>query len=147
MLKLGMGKQGDGQISPSYTAVFIAWKTHRWWWLPDGKELPNMGAGPQHTSLELSREQKSKVSRGHWFKLGLKVKDRSQRTSMDFIPYANMESQRTMSSKMNPFQHSKSGSRNSKSKIPVQSLSWPSSDFWSWCQLQDHPPEVLFHSR
>lgn len=75
---------------------------------------------------KMSKEQKSSIPGGHWFELGLRVKDSSPRTSMNLIYNSNAKSQRNdMSSKMNSFQHKKSGSEDVKSQLSVASLSWP----------------------
>lgn len=106
-------------------------------------ELLNRAERPQHGPIN---EQGAEISNPwrHWRNWVLEQKDPFSRTSMNLISDSNAKSQRNDTpSKMNSFQHKKSGSEDFKSQVSVASLSWPSSDFWSnVCVWQNHLPGI-----
>lgn len=93
--------------------------------------------GPETDSRQ---EEWGQIWRGSW----------SLRTSVNFIYILLQQPTRAHNekvSKMNPLQPRKSGPRKWKGLRLVESLSAPSSDFWSRWQLEAHSPKVFFHSR
>lgn len=150
MLKPGTWKPRDGPLSAAHTEVFIAGERSSQGWLPDGRELYNPAELSEPLSEKMSRSQNCKVSQGD-----TRIWVLTQESQLEDIselryltPAATMESRHRTAKQVSesfPAQEKKNGSKKVKGLKPSGNFIPPWSDFW-WRQLQEHVPEVLFHS-
>ena len=111
-------KQRDGQIPPSYTAVLTAWKETSTMMATRWQGTAKQGwESPAHF-YKISREQKPKIPRGHWFELGLRVRLISKNVNVCWLYLTPAQNHKEMVCQVQwtPSNTGKVGQRNLKAR-------------------------------